>query len=136
MTIHVSVRWISALLSVNLLGARAGAPAPSVVAPQKTAPTLAERLDRLAAAFDRNRIDFRVLGAVSAVVRGEEVIYQVERVEVGVKFAPDTFTRQPTTVRNEEGRAVLDGERDVYAEPGPHGCHRLHERACQRAQAL
>jgi len=62
----VSVRSISALLlvSLSLLGLPAGAPAQSVVAPQKTAPTLAERLDRLAAEFDRNRIDLPVAGMV------------------------------------------------------------------------
>ena len=96
-----------------------------------TAPTLAERLDRLAAEFDRNRIDLHLPGAV---LRGEEVIvdegrmqwddpvekylsefklkvrsndpngrmiFQVERVEVGVKLAPDTSTLQPST---ESGR--------------------------------
>jgi hypothetical protein len=40
MTVHVSVRSISALLllSVSLLGLPAGAPAQSVVTPAKTAP--------------------------------------------------------------------------------------------------
>src|SRR3954452_14449567 len=76
MTVHVSVRSISALLlSVSLSGLPADALAQSVVAPQKTAPTLAERLDRLAAEFDRNRIDLHVPGAVLAIVRGEEVIF-------------------------------------------------------------
>src|SRR3954464_672067 len=74
MTVQVSVRSISALLllSVSLLGLSADAVAQSVVAPQKTAPTLAERLDRLAAEFDRNRIDLHVPGAVLAIVRGTE----------------------------------------------------------------
>ena len=77
MTVHVSVRSISALLllSVSLLGLPAEALAQSVVTPQKAAPTLAERLDRLAAEFDRNRIDLHVPGAVLAIVRGEEVIF-------------------------------------------------------------
>ena len=59
MTVHPSVRSISALLllSVSLLGLPADAFGQSVVAPQKPAPTLAERRDRLAAKFDRNRID-------------------------------------------------------------------------------
>jgi hypothetical protein len=98
------------------------------------APTLAERLERVAAEFDRNRIDLHLPGAVLAIVRGEEVIsdegrmqwddpvgedlsefklkvrsndpnsrmiFQVERVEVGVKLAPDTSTLQPST---ESGR--------------------------------
>ena len=77
MTVHVSVRSISALLllNVSLLGLPGDALAQSVVAPQKTAPTVAERLDRLAAEFDRNRIDLHVPGAVLAIVRGEEVIF-------------------------------------------------------------
>ena len=62
MTVHVSGRSISALLllSVSLWRLPADALAQSVVAPQKAAPTLAERLDRLAAEFDRNRIDLHV----------------------------------------------------------------------------
>jgi hypothetical protein len=77
MTVHVSVRSISALLllSVSFLGLPAGTPAQSVVAPPKTAPTLAERLDRLAAEIDRNRIDLHVPGAALAIVRGDEVIF-------------------------------------------------------------
>ena len=126
MTVHVSGRSISALLllSVSLLGLPAEALAQSVVTPQKAAPTLAERLDRLAAEFDRNRIDLHVPGAVLAIVRGEEVIFargfgvadigrktpvtpdtpflrttgsvQVERVEAGAELAPDTFTLEPS----------------------------------------
>ena len=41
----------------------------------KTAATLAERLDRLAAEIDRNRIDLHVPGAALAIVRGDEVIF-------------------------------------------------------------
>jgi hypothetical protein len=101
--------------------------APSVVGPQMTAPTFPERLDRLVAEFDRNRVDLHLPGAVLAIVCGEEVIvdegrmqwddpvekyiselklkvrsndpngrmnFQVDRVEVSVKLAPDTFTLQ------------------------------------------
>src|SRR5262245_7504848 len=77
MTVHLSARSISAFLwlSGSLLGLPAGAPAQIVVAPQEAAPALAERLDRLAAAIDRNRIDLHVPGAVVAIVRGEEVIF-------------------------------------------------------------
>ena len=69
MTVHVSVRSISALLllSVSLLGLPADALAQSVVAPQM----------------------------------GRRMIFQVDRVEVGVELAPDTFTLQPST---ESGR--------------------------------
>ena len=56
-------------------GVARAAPAQSVVAPQKTAPTLAERLDRLAAEIDRNRIDLHVPGVALAIVRGDEVIF-------------------------------------------------------------
>jgi CubicO group peptidase (beta-lactamase class C family) len=38
-------------------------------------PALAERLDRLAVEFDRNRIDLHVPGAAIAIVRGDEVIF-------------------------------------------------------------
>jgi CubicO group peptidase (beta-lactamase class C family) len=96
MAVHVSVRSISALLllSVSLWGLPADALAQSVVAPQKTAPTLAERLDRLAAEFDRNRIDLHVPGAVLAIVRGEEVIFArgfgVADIEKKTPVTPDT----------------------------------------------
>lgn len=52
----------------------AQAPAPTSTSPS-AAPTLAERLERLAAEFERNRIDLHVPGAVLAIVRGEEVIF-------------------------------------------------------------
>ena len=95
MTVHVSVRSISALLvSISLLGLPAGAPAQSVAAPRKTAPALAERLDRLAAEFDRNRIDLHVPGAVLAIVRGDEVIFArgfgVADVEKKTPVTPNT----------------------------------------------
>ena len=75
MTLHVSSRLISCLvvflgihlrLSMPIAAQSANVP-PAAVA-------LAERLDRLAAEFDRNRIDLHVPGAVLAIVRGEEVI--------------------------------------------------------------
>jgi hypothetical protein len=31
------------------------------------------------------------------IVRGDEVIFQVERVEVNVELPPDTFTLKPST---------------------------------------
>lgn len=54
------------------LPARAQSVGPTPTTPP---PTLAERLDRLAAEFDRNRIDLHVPGAALAIVRGEEVIF-------------------------------------------------------------
>ena len=130
MTVHVSVRSISALLllSVSLLGLPAGAPAQSVVAPQKTAPTLAERLDRLAAEFDRNRIDLHVPGAVLAIVRGEEVIFArgfgVADVEKKTPVTPDTpffigsatkaFTATLVGMLVDEGRMQWDDPVEKY----------------------
>jgi len=96
MTVHVSVRSISALLllSVGFWGLPAGAPAQPVVAPEKTAPTLAERLDRLAAEIDRNRIDLHVPGVALAIVRGDEVIFArgfgVADVEKKTPVTPNT----------------------------------------------
>ena len=52
-------------------------PAPAIaqsVAATPATPSLAEQLGRLAAEFDRNRIDLHVPGAVLAILRGEEVI--------------------------------------------------------------
>ena len=130
MTVHVSVRSISALLvlSVSLLGLPAGAPAQSVVAPQKTAPTLAERLDRLAAEFDRNRIDLHVPGAVLAIVRGEEVIFArgfgVADIEKKTPVTPDTpffigsttkaFTATLVGMLVDEGRMQWDDPVEKY----------------------
>ena len=130
MTVHVSVRSISALLllSVSLLGLPAGALAQSVVAPQKTAPTLAERLDRLAAEFDRNRIDLHVPGAVLAIVRGEEVIFArgfgVADIEKKTPVTPDTpffigsttkaFTATLVGMLVDEGRMQWDDPVEKY----------------------
>ena len=130
MTVHVSVRSISALLllSVSLLGLPADALAQSVVAPQKTAPTLAERLDRLAAEFDRNRIDLHVPGAVLAIVRGEDVIFArgfgVADVEKKTPVTPETpffigsttkaFTATLVGMLVDEGRMQWDDPVEKY----------------------
>ena len=130
MTVHVSRRSISALLllSVSLLGLPAGALAQSVVAPQKTAPTLAERLDRLAAEFDRNRIDLHVPGAVLAIVRDEEVIFArgfgVADIEKETPVTPDTpfligsttkaFTATLVGMLVDEGRMQWDDPVEKY----------------------
>jgi CubicO group peptidase (beta-lactamase class C family) len=124
MTVHVSVRSISALLllSVSLLGLPAEAVAQSVVAPQKAAPALAERLDRLATEFDRIRIDLPVPGAVLAIVRGDEVIFArgfgVADIEKKTAVTPDTsffipsatkaFTATPVGMLADEGRMQWD----------------------------
>ena len=41
---------------------------------ESAGPPLTERLDRLAAEIDRNRVDLHVPGAALAIVRGDEVI--------------------------------------------------------------
>ena len=76
MTLHVCSRSMFRLLllTVALLPLPAPAAAQPVASTPAT-PTLAERLDRLAAEFDRNRIDLHVPGAVLAIVRGEDVIF-------------------------------------------------------------
>lgn len=113
MTVHVSGCSISALLlpSVSLLGLPADALAQSVVAPQRAAPTLAERHASLLFGDWRKYYDtVRVVRAGELGGRkvyresteiGGRMIFQVERVEVGVELAPDTFTLQPST---ESGR--------------------------------
>ena len=115
MTLHVCARSLLRLLLAAIL-LRLPTPAIALsVSVAPASPTLTERLERLAAEFDRNRIDLQVPGAVLAIVRGEDVsvargfgdadiekkmggrmIFQVERVEVGVELAPDTFTLQPS----------------------------------------
>ena len=130
MTVHVSVRSISALLllNVSLLGLPGDALAQSVVAPQKTAPTVAERLYCLAAEFNRNRIDLHVPGAVLAIVRGEEVIlargFGVADIEKKAPVTTDTpfligsatkaFTATLIGMLVDEGRMQWDDPVEKY----------------------
>ena len=76
MTIHVCLRAISGLLllAAILLPSPTPATAQSVAAAQTT-PTLAERLDRLAAELERTRIEQHAPGVAVAVVRGGELIF-------------------------------------------------------------
>src|SRR5688572_25865867 len=76
MTPHVSLRLLAALLALTTLVLRSPPPvaAQSVNATRPT-PSLQERLDRLAAEIDRNRVDLHVPGAALAIVRGDEVIF-------------------------------------------------------------
>src|SRR5687767_6680585 len=101
MTLHVCLRTFSALmlLFVTVLRVPPPASAQTVGAPSASPvasppPPLAERLDRLAAEFDRNRIDLHVPGAVLAIVRGEEVIFArgfgVADIEKQTPVTPDT----------------------------------------------
>jgi len=79
MTRHVCARSISSLLLLAAVLFQLPWPAIAQSAAPKSmssaTPALAERLDRLAAEFDRNRIDLHVPGAVLAIVRGEDVIF-------------------------------------------------------------
>ena len=100
----------------------------SVVAPQKTAPTIAERLDRLAAEIDRNRIDLHVPGAALAIVRGDEVIFArgfgVSDVEKQTPVTPETpfsigsvtkaFTATLVGMLVDEGRMRWDDPVETY----------------------
>ena len=106
-------------------------PAPAAaqsVAPPKTAPTLAERLDRLAAEIDRNRIDLHVPGAVLAIVRGDDVIFArgfgVADVEKKTPVTPNTpffigsatkaFTATLVGMLVDEGRMQWDDPVEKY----------------------
>ena len=106
MTLHVCVRPISSLLLLAAILLRLPTPAiAQSVSATAAAPTLAERLERLAPEIGRNRIDLHVPGALLAIVRGEEVIFargfgvaDMEKktpVET-VELAPDTFTLRPS----------------------------------------
>ena len=75
MTLQVCLRLVSGSLLFAAVLLRSPVPAAQSVAPRKTAPTLAERLDRLAGEIDRNRIDLHVPGTALAIVRGDEVIF-------------------------------------------------------------
>ena len=67
MTPHVSLRLLAAVLLVFALVLHSPAPAAaqSVTATRPT-PSLQERLDRLAAEIDRNRVDLHVPGPRSS----------------------------------------------------------------------
>jgi CubicO group peptidase (beta-lactamase class C family) len=129
MTLHVCPRAISRLLvmSVVLLPLPAPAAAQAVPAAQ-TIPTLAERLDRLAAEIDRNRIDLHVPGAALAIVRGDEVIFArgfgVADVEKRTPVTPNTpffigsatkaFTATLVGMLVDEGRLEWDDPVEKY----------------------
>lgn len=128
MTLHVCPRLVSGLLLFVALLLQSPAPAEAQGAPQGTAPTLAERLDRLAAEIDRNRIDLHVPGAALAVVRGDEVIFArgfgVADVEKQTPATPDTpffigsatkaFTATLVGMLVDEGRMGWDDPVEQY----------------------
>ena len=98
------------------------------VAPPKTAPTLVERLDRLAAEIDRNRIDLHVPDAALAIVRGDEVIFArgfgMADVEKKTPVTPNTpffigsatkaFTATLVGMLVDEGRMRWDDPGETY----------------------
>ncbi len=91
-------------------------------------PTLAERLDRLAAEVDRNRIDLHVPGAALAIVREEEVIFArgfgLADVEKNTSVTPETrffigsttkaFTATLVGMLVDEGRMQWDDPVEKY----------------------
>ena len=115
------------MLAAILLRSPARAIAQSAAVPP-AAPTLAERLDRLAAEFDRNRIDLHVPGAVLAIVRGEEVIFArgfgLADVEKKTPVTPETrffigsttkaFTATLVGMLVDEGRMQWDDPVEKY----------------------
>jgi len=129
MTLHVCPRLVSGLLLFAAVLLQSPTPAAAQsVAPQKTTPTLAERLDRLAAEIDRNRIDLHVPGAALAIVRGDEVIFArgfgVADVEKKTPVTPNTpffigsatkaFTATLVGMLVDEGRMEWDDPVEKY----------------------
>jgi CubicO group peptidase (beta-lactamase class C family) len=124
MTLHVS----RARLGLLLIRGTSAATLAQSVAPEKTAPTLAERLDRLTAEIDRNRVDLHVPGAVLAIVRGDEVIFArgfgVADVEKKTPVTPNTpffigsatkaFTATLVGMLVDEGRMGWDDPVEKY----------------------
>ena len=129
MTLPVSSRLISCLvvfLAIHLQSSMPATAQSAAVPP--AAPALAERLDRLAAEFDRNRIDLHVPGAVLAIVRGEDVIFArgfgLADVEKKTPVTPDTrffigsttkaFTATLVGMLVDEGRMQWDDPVEKY----------------------
>jgi CubicO group peptidase (beta-lactamase class C family) len=129
MTQPVPSRFISCLvvfLAIHLQSSMPATAQSAAVPP--AAPALAERLDRLAAEFDRNRVDLHVPGAVIAIVRGEDVIFArgfgVADVEMKTPVTPETrffigsttkaFTATLVGMLVDEGRMQWDDPVEKY----------------------
>lgn len=96
--------------------------------PASETPALAERLDRLAAEIDRNRIDLHVPGAVLAIVREDDVIFArgfgLADVEKNTPVTPETrffigsttkaFTATLIGMLVDEGRMQWDDPVEKY----------------------
>ncbi len=129
MTQRVFSRLISCLVAFLAIHLRLSMPATAQsAAVPPAAPALAERLDRLAAEFDRNRIDLHVPGAVLAIVRGEDVIFArgfgLADVEKKTPVTPETrffigsttkaFTATLVGMLVDEGRMQWDDPVEKY----------------------
>ena len=129
MTLPVYVRPISGLLLVAAILLRLLTPAiAQSVSVTPAAPTVTERLDRLAAEFDRDRIDLHVPGAMLAIVRGEEVIFArgfgLADIEKKTPVTPETrffigsttkaFTATLVGMLVDEGRMQWDDPVEKY----------------------
>jgi CubicO group peptidase (beta-lactamase class C family) len=104
-----------------------GMPANAVSQPAVST-DLAERLERLAAEFDRNRVELHVPGAILAIVRGEEVLFTrafgVADLEKKIPVTPDTrffigsstkaFTATLAAMLVAEGRMRWDDPIETY----------------------
>jgi CubicO group peptidase (beta-lactamase class C family) len=131
MTGNVRPRLIAGLLLASAAFNQSPTPALAQVVAAKSAPSgpeLAERLERLAAEFDRNRIDLHVPCAAIAIVRGEEVIFArgfgVADVEKNTPATPNTpffigsttkaFTATLIGMQVDEGRMQWDDPVEKY----------------------
>jgi CubicO group peptidase (beta-lactamase class C family) len=129
MTQRVFPRLVFCLVAFLAIHLRLSMPATAQsAAVPPAAPALAERLDRLAAEFDRNRIDLHVPGAVLAIVRGEEVIFArgfgLADVEKKTPVTPETrffigsttkaFTATLVGMLVDEGRMQWDDPVEKY----------------------
>ena len=129
MTRHVCVRPLSSLFLLAAILLRPPTPAiAQSVSAAPASPTLAERLERLAAEIELNRVDLHVPGVALAIVRGEEVIFArgfgVADVEKKTPVTPETrffigsttkaFTATLVGMLVDEGRMQWDDPVEKY----------------------
>lgn len=129
MTQRVFSRLFFCLVAFLAIHPRSSMPATAQsAAVPRAAPALAERLARLAAEFDRNRIDLHVPGAVLAIVRGDDVIFArgfgLADVEKNTPVTPETrffigsttkaFTATLVGMLVDEGRMQWDDPVEKY----------------------
>ena len=120
MTLHVCVRPISSLLLLAAILLRPPTPAiAQAVSAAPAAPTLAERLERLAAEIERNRVDLHVPGAALAIVRGEEVIF-AQRIRRRGRREEDARHAGDAVLHRLDDEGV---HRDARRDAGGRGAH-------------